>query len=157
MKIPSSVRYFNKRFLNHLTGRIARTSWGPFCIIYHTGRRSGTPYETPIMAFPTAFGFVIVLTYGPQVDWYRNIRAAGCCKIRWHAKDYEIRQIEPMEPKLALAELPGFFRAVLGRVGFPGFCQIDRPEPAVYVKEPFIRRMRSGRLGHSPTCRCAFS
>jgi deazaflavin-dependent oxidoreductase (nitroreductase family) len=129
MKIPSSVRYFNKRFLNRLTGKVARSSWGPFCIICHTGRRSGKPYETPIMAFPTAFGFVIVLTYGPEVDWYRNITAAGCCKIRWHARDYELQKVEPMEPKAALPLLPGFFRAVLGRVGFQDFVKLTGQSP----------------------------
>jgi deazaflavin-dependent oxidoreductase (nitroreductase family) len=129
MKIPDGVRYFNKRFLNRLTARIAHAAWGPFCIIYHVGRRSGTPYATPIMAFPTPDGFVIVLTYGPQVDWYRNICAAGKCKIEWHAKTYEIRQIEPLEPKTALAALPFFFRTVLGLVGFQDFVKLVGQNP----------------------------
>jgi deazaflavin-dependent oxidoreductase (nitroreductase family) len=129
MKIPSQVRYFNKRFLNKLTGAIARSAWGPFVLVRHTGRKSGTPYETPIMAFATPGGFVVVLTYGPAVDWYRNIRAANCCQIVQHRKVYEIHSVAPMEPKAALAALPGFFRAVLGRVGFQDFAMLNGQSP----------------------------
>jgi len=124
MKIPNGIRYFNKRFLNHLTGKVARSSWGPFCIIYHVGRRSGKPYETPIIAFPTLDGFVIVLTYGSGVDWYRNICANGQCKIRFHGQVYAIKEIVPLEPVTALPLLPAFFRLVLGRVGFKDFVKL---------------------------------
>ncbi len=129
MKIPSKVRYFNKRFLNKLTSKIARSSWGPFCMIYHIGRRSGKPYETPIIAFPTTEGFVIALTYGPEVDWYRNIRAAGRCRIQWHGKVYEINKIEPLEAKTALTYLPGLFQTVLGLVGLRDYIKVVSPNP----------------------------
>jgi hypothetical protein len=36
-------------------------------------------YETPIFVEPFDRGFVIELTYGPQVDWYKNVLAAGGC------------------------------------------------------------------------------
>ncbi len=129
MKIPSGVRYFNKRFFNPLTGKIARSSWGPFCIIYHVGCRSCKPYETPIIAFPTTFGFVVALTYGPEVDWYRNILAAGHCQIGWHGKVYPIQKIEPVDPKTALPLLPWFFRAVLSLVGLKDFIKLEGQSP----------------------------
>jgi deazaflavin-dependent oxidoreductase (nitroreductase family) len=129
LKIPSRIRYFNKRFLNRLTGKIARSSWGPFCILRHVGRRSGKLYETPIIAFPIQDGFVIALTYGPQVDWYRNIRAAGRCSIQWHGRVYEIHKIEPLDPKTALTLLPGFFKKVLGLVGLQDFIKLTGQSP----------------------------
>ncbi len=129
MKIPNGIRYFNKRVLNPLTSRIAHSTWGPFCIIYHIGRRSGKPYETPIIAFPTPDGFVIVLTYGPQVDWYRNICASGSCKIQWHGQVYDIVKIEPLEPKIALAYLPGFFRLILRQVDFRDYVKLVGQSP----------------------------
>ena len=129
MKIPNRIRYFNKRYLNRLTSRIARLRWGPFCMVYHVGRRSGKQYQTPIMAFPAPDGFVIVLTYGAEVDWYRNVCAAGSCQILWHARVYEIHKVEPMEPKAALASLPMFFRVVLRRVNFQDFVKMVGQSP----------------------------
>lgn len=129
MKMPGSIRQFNKRVINPLTARIARSSWGPFCIIYHTGRRSGKAYLTPVIAFPTKDGFVIALTYGPEVDWYRNLRAAGGCKILWHKQIYTIKKIEPLEPKNALALLPPIFRTVLGLVSLQDYIKLAGETP----------------------------
>lgn len=56
-----------KHTLNPLTRRLARSSLGPFSIIRHVGRRSGKLYETPIIVAPHRGGFVIELTYGPEV------------------------------------------------------------------------------------------
>ncbi len=131
MKMPDKVRYFNKRYLNKLTTRVARSSWGPFCMIHHIGRYSGKPYETPIIAFPIREGFVIALTYGPGVDWYRNARKAGRCQIQWHGKIYEIDKIEPLKPRIARAYLPFFFRTVLGLVGLRDYVKMESPFPPV--------------------------
>jgi deazaflavin-dependent oxidoreductase (nitroreductase family) len=129
MKMPAEVRYFNKRYLNPLIGGIARSSWGPFCIIYHVGRRIGKPYETPLIAFPATFGFVIALTYGPEVDWYRNIKAVGHCQIEWHGKVYAIQKVEPLDRKVALPLLPWIFRTVLSLVGLKDFIKLEGQIP----------------------------
>ncbi len=129
MKIPNGVRDFNKRFLTPLTVSVARSSWGMFCMIYHVGRRSGKQYETPIIAFPTTFGFVVALTYGQQVDWYQNITAAGHCQIGWHGQVYAIQKIEPMDPRIALSLLPRLFRIVLSLVGLKDFIKLEGQSP----------------------------
>jgi hypothetical protein len=38
-----------KYSLNPLTRRLAHSSFGPFSIVRHVGRRSGKRYETPIL------------------------------------------------------------------------------------------------------------
>ncbi len=68
VKFPNRIRYFNKHILNRLTGKMARSARGPFSIVCHVGRRSGKTYETPIIAIPAADGFVVALTYGPEVE-----------------------------------------------------------------------------------------
>jgi len=50
-------------------------------IVLHRGRSSGREYRTPVLAFPTEGGFAIALTYGHQVDWLKNVQAAGTCTI----------------------------------------------------------------------------
>jgi deazaflavin-dependent oxidoreductase (nitroreductase family) len=128
MKNPSSFRdrviRFNKHILNKLTLKWAQSSWGPFAVIYHVGRRSGKQYETPIIVQPIAEGFVLALTYGPEVDWYRNIVAAGKCRIRRHGKDYAIDKIESMDTDAGLRAFPWIARTILGRVGAEDFVKL---------------------------------
>jgi deazaflavin-dependent oxidoreductase (nitroreductase family) len=86
-----------KYTLNPLTRRLARSSFGPFSLIRHIGRRSGKLYETPIVVAPVKDGFVIELTYGPDVDWHKNVVAAGGCRLVWHGQEYVIDTIEPVD------------------------------------------------------------
>jgi len=122
--LPKGIRQFNKRLLNRLTGKIARSSFGPFSIIYHVGRRSGKTYETPIIAIPSADAFIVALTYGPEVDWYRNVVASGRCKILWHRHETVVQKIEPMETKEALPYVPLFERKILRFIGTQDFVKM---------------------------------
>jgi deazaflavin-dependent oxidoreductase (nitroreductase family) len=110
MQLKQQIRHrfltFLKNYFNPLTRRIARGSRGPFAIVRHVGRRSGKPYETPIIVQPADDGFVIELTYGSNVDWYKNVLAAGGCDILWHGKDYVIDRIEPMDTETGRAAFP---------------------------------------------------
>ncbi len=113
MPFPPIVAKFNR----DVTNRVSRLFAGripPFAIIEHRGRVSGTLYRTPIMAFRSADGFVIALTYGAGSDWVRNIMAAGGCAI-----EYRRTRIALTEPTLSHdgpngASLPRFVRFVLG-------------------------------------------
>ena len=130
MKLPWGIRSFNKRYLNRLTGRIARSSRGPFSIVRHMGRRSGKLYETPIIAIPTSDGFIIALTYGPQVDWFRNVSAAGHCQILWHKHKAEITKIEPLQTQAAMPYFPWLERTVLKLVGIQDFVHMQKEAAA---------------------------
>ena len=50
-------------------------------IVVHRGRSSGREYRTPLFAFPTDEGLAIALTYGHDVDWLKNVQAAGTCTL----------------------------------------------------------------------------
>ncbi|WP_344421491.1 nitroreductase family deazaflavin-dependent oxidoreductase [Pseudonocardia ailaonensis] len=67
--------------LNPLTRRLARAGRGPFALVRHVGRKSGRTYETPLILARVPEGFVAELTYGPEVDWFRNVVAAGGCVV----------------------------------------------------------------------------
>jgi deazaflavin-dependent oxidoreductase (nitroreductase family) len=102
-----------KYTLNPLTRRLARTRFGPFAIVRHVGRRSGKVYETPIIVSPVADGFVIELTYGKDVDWHKNVVAAGGCTLLRHGKEYVVRAIEPLDTETGRAAYPLPERAIL--------------------------------------------
>jgi deazaflavin-dependent oxidoreductase (nitroreductase family) len=90
-------RYLNilKNTLNPATLRAARSGRGPFSLVRHEGRKTGTVYETPLVLARTRDGFIAELTYGPDVAWYRNIVAAGHCVIVYKGTEHHIDRIGP--------------------------------------------------------------
>jgi len=84
-----------KNTLNRLTTRAAKAGRGPFSLVRHVGRKSGTVYETPIIVAPVPEGFIAELTYGEDVNWYRNIVAAGGCDLMVAGVTHRVTSIEP--------------------------------------------------------------
>jgi deazaflavin-dependent oxidoreductase (nitroreductase family) len=109
------IRTFNKHITNRILRRFASSSRGPFAVIRHVGRRSGKPYETTIMIWPMGDGFVIALTYGESVDWYRNLLATGHATLLWHGRVYTVGKPEPINAETALPAFPLAFRPILRR------------------------------------------
>lgn len=76
--ILTAVRRFNRDVTNPRVGRGAESPDSTRTLVRHVGRRSGRPYTTPVDAFATDRGTLLVaLPYGPDTDWVRNVRAAG--------------------------------------------------------------------------------
>src|SRR5437764_5604275 len=100
--LSSRIRTFNKYITNPLLRRFASRSRGPFAVMRHVGRRSGKPYETTLMVWHLGEGFVIALTYGSKVDWYRNVVAAGSGTLLWHGRAYTLGIPEQINAKIAL-------------------------------------------------------
>jgi deazaflavin-dependent oxidoreductase (nitroreductase family) len=94
------------RLFNPLSKRAAGFLPG-FGILTHRGRRSGTEYRTPINVFRRGGEWVFVLTYGSDVDWVKNVLAAGGCGLRTNRGD--IRLVDPRlvtDPSLPGMPLP---------------------------------------------------
>ncbi|WP_052226882.1 PNPOx family protein [Microbacterium mangrovi] len=104
-----------KNTLNRATVRAARSGRGPFTLVRHIGRTSGKVYETPIMVARRPGGFVAELTYGPDVNWYRNIVAAGQCDLLYRGAIHHIDRIEPCSVADGLAAY-GNPRAIVLRI-----------------------------------------
>jgi deazaflavin-dependent oxidoreductase (nitroreductase family) len=84
-----------KNTFNRLALRMARSGRGPFALVRHKGRKSGTVYETPIMVAAVPDGFIAELTYGENVNWYRNIVAARGCELLVDGVIHRVVAIEP--------------------------------------------------------------
>jgi deazaflavin-dependent oxidoreductase (nitroreductase family) len=84
-----------KNTLNRVTTRVANSGRGPFSLVRHVGRTSGRRYETPIMVAAVPDGFVAELTYGENVNWYRNVVAAGGCDLLVKGVLHRVVAIEP--------------------------------------------------------------
>lgn len=87
--------WFMKNTFNRVTIRVARSGRGPFSLVRHVGRKSGKTYETPIMLARVPEGFIAELTYGEDVNWYRNIVAAGRCEVFVDGQWHQVSAIEP--------------------------------------------------------------
>lgn len=92
--IRYNQRLINKHYINPLMLKFAGRRYSPQAIVYHKGRKSGRLYSTPIVVEPATNGFLIPLPYGTDVDWCRNILAAGQCTIQWRGKNYTV--VEPV-------------------------------------------------------------
>jgi deazaflavin-dependent oxidoreductase (nitroreductase family) len=92
MPIPHAVASFNKRVTNHVTAPFAGHLPG-FAVVVHRGRSSGRTYRTPVNAFRHGDDYVFVMTYGRDVDWVRNVEAAGTCDIETRGRTVHL--VEP--------------------------------------------------------------
>lgn len=102
MSVRSAWLTFIKHTINPIAIRAARRGSGPFSLVEHVGRISGKRYETPIIVAPVDAGFVAELTYGRQVAWYRNIRAAGSCVVRYHGRPFPVGRITELDAEAGL-------------------------------------------------------
>ena len=115
--------------LNRATSLAARSGHGPFSLIRHVGRKSGRTYETPVILASAPEGFIAELTYGDNVNWYRNIVAAGGCVVVHHRVEYRVNEIEPVDADRGRRAFPPPFRAILKAMGRSEFrlLRTDRP------------------------------
>ncbi|GGM32950.1 nitroreductase family deazaflavin-dependent oxidoreductase [Promicromonospora citrea] len=94
-------------------------------VIHHVGRRSGRPYATPVGVYPLGEDFLVFLPYGPDVDWLRNVRAAGAAELRTDGRTYRVA------PRLtgaaeALPHLSARDRWVVRLFGVTDFLVLER-------------------------------
>jgi deazaflavin-dependent oxidoreductase (nitroreductase family) len=134
LHILDVIRAFNKHVLNRLTLKFAGSAHSPISVIHHVGRRSGRPYQTPVIVEPLADGFIFALTYGPEVDWYHNILAAGQGVVRWHGKEYAIENPEMIDVKKALPVFPLPLRLILRIMGTCHFFRMKYQSGGHYAQ-----------------------
>ncbi len=129
MPIPRVVTHLNKavgnRLLIHLAGH------GPFVELEHVGRRSGRTYRIPLNAFRSGDTVTFALTYGPRVDWYRNVVAAGGCRIRMGSAWLTLGPPREVTTDEGLRRMPAFARPILRAASVTDFVEL-----AVLAEQP---------------------
>ncbi|GAA3214767.1 nitroreductase family deazaflavin-dependent oxidoreductase [Actinocorallia longicatena] len=104
--------------LNKHIGNPIQRLWAPYlpyyALILHTGRKSGRTYRTPVMAFVQDGELVVMLNYGTESDWVRNIQAARTANVVHRGDRY--RLADPRVLPADSPELPAKVRAA----GTPG-------------------------------------
>lgn len=117
MQIPQRVARFNR----YVTNPIQRlwAGWVPgFAIIEHIGRKSGKAYRTPVNVFATTDGVAILLTYGPDRDWLKNLKAADGARLRHLGRTLAVTDPQVVSRDEAAIGLTGPGRIVFGLLPF---------------------------------------
>jgi deazaflavin-dependent oxidoreductase (nitroreductase family) len=138
MHIPRFMRRVNRTVTNPVLGTIA---WAlpPLAIVGHVGRKSGRRYRTPVVAFPTATGFVIPMTYGRDVDWARNLVKGRGGELVRRGHHFALRNPRIVGTAAAYRHLPVGVRSVLRMADFPGYVLVE----AAAAGSPRAGRRRS--------------
>lgn len=121
MEMPQALARFNR----HATNPIQRLWAGwlpPFAIVEHVGRRSGKPYRTPVGAFSAEVdgqpAVVILLTYGPDRDWLKNLIAANGGRVRRNGKTFGVTDPRVLSKAEAAAHVTASARPIFTRLPF---------------------------------------
>jgi deazaflavin-dependent oxidoreductase (nitroreductase family) len=106
------IRPFTTHVFNPISRRFVR--WLPgFGILAYRGRKSGKAYRTPMNVFRRGDEWVFALTYGSDVQWVKNVLAAGEATLEVRRR--KIRLVGPeviVDPQRRL--MPFGVRQVLG-------------------------------------------
>jgi deazaflavin-dependent oxidoreductase (nitroreductase family) len=124
MHLPHFMRRVNRVFTNPVLGTIA---WllPPLAVVHHVGRKSGRRYRTPVVAFRSAKGFVIPMTYGRDVDWARNLLKARGCELVQMGRHVALRNPRIVDARVAYAHLPPGVRSALRAADLPGYVLLE--------------------------------
>jgi deazaflavin-dependent oxidoreductase (nitroreductase family) len=116
VSVPGFVGFFNP-----LAGRLLRLGvpLGPNALLTVRGRKSGLPRTTPVALVEVEGRRWLLGAFG-DVNWVRNLRAAGEGELRVGRRTDSVKAVE-----LAEDEATAFFAGVLG---------------------PYVQRLRFGRL-----------
>jgi deazaflavin-dependent oxidoreductase (nitroreductase family) len=107
-------RHFATRYVNPVT-RLLAGRLPTFGILTHAGRKSGRTYRTPINVFRRGDDYYFFLTYGSDVQWVKNVLAAGSCSLETRGQVVELVEPELVtDPELRPA--PRVIRFVEGRI-----------------------------------------
>ncbi|MEV6558841.1 nitroreductase family deazaflavin-dependent oxidoreductase [Nocardia sp. NPDC051756] len=89
MVLPRALAKFNRYATNPAAGLLAGRVPG-FALVQHKGRKSGREYRTPVSLFHRGGVYRIALTYGRNVDWVKNISAAGTFTVHTRGRAIEL-------------------------------------------------------------------
>src|SRR5919106_968840 len=116
MPLPGWLARLNRRVTNPaarpVAGRLPL-----FGVVLHRGRGTGRIYRTPVNVFPNGDGFVIALTYGRDVDWVKNVIAAGGCGLVHRGRTVDLGDPKVLPLRDDTVAIHGWVRAILRTMG----------------------------------------
>ncbi len=113
------MRFLYRSGLAPLLGRF-------ILLLTTTGRKSGLPRVTPLQYEELDGAIYVASARGPKADWFRNILADPCVKVRIKSREFEGLAEPVTDPcriadflELRLQRHPQMVGAILKSVGLP--------------------------------------
>lgn len=122
MPLPHAVATLNRKFTNRALSHLS--GFGPFAEIEHVGRRSGRVHRTVILAFRRGDLVTIALTYGPDVDWLRNIETAGGARLHYGSEVLDLGPVVHLSTVAGRARMPWPVRVALRAIAVTEFVEL---------------------------------
>lgn len=133
--IIGRIKQFNRRWLNpwmlHFAG-------GPHWYagrLEHRGRLTGRPYITPLLVNPVPGGFAM-LPYGRDVDWARNLLAAGEGVLQDHGVRAHVGNPRIVGADELLRNLPPVTLRIIATYGIRDFMRVDALPDGALTTQP---------------------
>ena len=127
MPLPRALARFNRvvtnRILHPLTAILPN-----FGVIVHRGRVSGEEYLTLVNWWRDEETAIVALTYGSDVDWLKNLRAAGGGTIRNRGRSYRVGAPEVIGEE-GMRRMPAVVRFVLATIDVDRFAVMPLVSP----------------------------
>ncbi len=120
------ARTFIRRAVNPFVLRLGlaggrRSLWGVMTV---AGRQSGVRRSNPVVPHMVGDTVLVPLSYGPGVQWVKNVLAAGGGTLRYRGRDWEL-----VDPRLvpfgsAAARLPARLARSYERMRVAAFLEL---------------------------------
>lgn len=125
MPLPRSVARFNRVVTNRLSRPLAKYL-PAFGVIVHTGRKTHREYRTPLNVFRGDDDhYVIALTYGPNVEWLKNLQASGAGELETLGQIWTVTEPRVFHDERRAA-MPLPVRVILGLTNVNDFVELRR-------------------------------
>jgi deazaflavin-dependent oxidoreductase (nitroreductase family) len=124
MPLPLWLARFNRRVTNRLMRPVARRLPG-FGLLVHLGRASGRTYETPIDCWLEGGVITVALTYGPRVDWLRNLAAAGGGRLVMRGRIVTVGPPQALDEATGPRRVPPVVRVVVALIDVHDFVEFE--------------------------------
>jgi deazaflavin-dependent oxidoreductase (nitroreductase family) len=120
------ARTFIRRAVNPLVLRLGlaggrRSLWGVMTV---AGRRSGLVRSNPVVPHIVGDAVLIPLSYGPDVDWAKNVLAAGGGTLRYRGRDWSLSGPRLVPFGSAAARLPARLARSYERMRVDAFLEL---------------------------------
>ncbi len=96
VELPRKLARFNRAVTNPIQRQYA---WllPPWIVVCHRGRKSGRLYRTPVNAYKRGGTLAIVILYGEESQWVRNVLAGGGQVVR-AGRTYDLIEPRVLDP-----------------------------------------------------------
>ncbi len=113
---PRAIRLltsYHKHITNPVMVRFFSGRSKHAALLHHVGRRSGKPYVTPVTAHRSEDTIIVPLPYGTEVDWLRNLQAAGQGVVKLEGRGFAVDELEVVPMDRVMTLLPPFVARIV--------------------------------------------